>query len=308
MKTKTVAFALLLLAGTAPAALAQDQGQGQGQGGERPHEHVPHERPMHPGGEAHDRAVNGGQPGGQHGGGRQAQPPPAPAPPQARPAPAAPAPQAPRAEGPQGGRWRGGPPGQVAGRPGGEGRPFQGRPDHWVDRDGENPGQVGSPGDRADHDDRQELHDYRHFNGGRVDQGRGDDHRRDDHRWAGRDGDHRPDGGWNRGDGNRGDWNRGDWRGHPQWRPGVYPHSFHSARRYRIGPYVRPPHFYAHPWTFGEILPSAWFATDYLIDDWWNYDLPEPPPGYDWVRVGDDALLVDEYSGRIVQVVRELFW
>ena len=41
--------------------------------------------------------------------------------------------------------------------------------------------------------------------------------------------------------------------------------------------------------------------------DWWSYGLPEPPYGYDWVRVGPDALLVD-YSGRIVQVVRAVFW
>jgi Ni/Co efflux regulator RcnB len=308
MKTKTAAIALLLLAGTARAAMAQEQGHDRGQGGGGPHENAPRERPMHPRGEAHERAVNGGQPGGQQGGWRQPQPPPPPAAPEARPAPPAPAPQPPRAEGQHGGHWRGGPPGQVAGRPGGEGRPLQGRPDRWVDRDGEHPGQVGPPGDRADHDNRQELRDSRRFNGGRVDQGRGEDHRRDDHRWAGRDGDHRPDGDWNRGDRNRGDWNRGDWRGRPQWRPGAYPHSFHSARRYRVGPYYRPPHYYAHVWTFGEILPGAWYATDYLIDDWWNYDLPEPPPGFDWVRVGDDALLVDQYTGQIVQVVRELFW
>ena len=33
-----------------------------------------------------------------------------------------------------------------------------------------------------------------------------------------------------------------------------------------------------------------------------------PPPGFDWVRSGPDALLIDQFSGRIVQVVRNVFW
>jgi Ni/Co efflux regulator RcnB len=33
-----------------------------------------------------------------------------------------------------------------------------------------------------------------------------------------------------------------------------------------------------------------------------------PPIGYVWVRVGHDALLVDEFNGRVVQVVRYVFW
>jgi len=240
----TAAFALLLLAGTAPTALAQEQGQGG-----RAHEHGGAERPTHPRGEAHERAIQGGQPGWRH---AQPQPAPAPAPPQARPAPAPPAPQSPRAE-----RFQGG------------------RDGHW---DGER-----RPADGP--------------------QGSGHGDHRDRDRWAGQGGDHRGDSAWS-----RGDWNRGDWRGRPQWRPGAYPHSFHSAHRYRIGPYIRPPHFYAHVWTFGEVLPVDWYAPDYLIEDWWNYDLPAPPPGFDWVRVGDDALLIDEYTGQVAQVVRQLFW
>lgn len=345
MKMKTAALALLLLAGTAPMALAQEQDQGG-----RPHERGGAERPAHPRGEAHDRAVQGGQPGWRHaqpqGQPQQPQPRPAPVAPQARPAPAAPAPQGPRAEHFQdgrriqgGGRWQGGPPGQPParpgvdgpaapapqgsrpehfqgggrvqgggrwqggppGQPGVDGRALQGRPGRWVDRDGETPGAVQSPGDRADHEDRQDLGDYRRFNGGRDGHWEGDRRSADGPQAHGRDG--RRDGDWNRGDGNR-----NDWRGRPQWRPGAYPHSFHSARRYRVGPYIRPLHYYTHVWAFGEFLPGTWFGPDYVIEDWWNYDLPAPPPGFDWVRVGDDALLVDEYTGRIVQVVRQLFW
>lgn len=114
------------------------------------------------------------------------------------------------------------------------------------------------------------------------------------------------DGPWN--DRDRDGYRDGRHDDRPQWRPGAYPRSFHSPRRYHAHPYRRPPHFYVHVWSFGELLPYAWFGPEYVITDWWAYDLPPPPPGYDWVRVGDDALLVDEYTGRIVQVVRDLFW
>ena len=61
-------------------------------------------------------------------------------------------------------------------------------------------------------------------------------------------------------------------------------------------------------WAFGEFLPHAWYAPDWWIDEPWLFDLPLPPPGYAWVQVGPDALLVDQWSGRIVQVVRYLFY
>ena len=66
--------------------------------------------------------------------------------------------------------------------------------------------------------------------------------------------------------------------------------------------------FYVHVWNFGDYLPRGWYASNYRILDWWTYDLPVPPPGYAWVRVGDDALLIDEFNGRVIQVVRYVFW
>lgn len=304
MRIKTVAFALLLLAGAAPAALAQPPDQDRQDRQER-------ERPARPGGESHER----GDRAGGRGGGYEA-PQPAPAAPQARPAPSAPEAQAPRGDRVQGGgQWQGGPPAT-------DGRGAQAQPGRWAGGERPDAGRGASPADRADREDRQDLRDYRRFSGGRPDQGarggRQDDHRQDDHRkddqrrddnrWAGNGGDRRHDGDWNRGDRNRGGWDRGNRHDRPQWRPGVYPRAFFSVQRYYARPYVRPPRFYVRVWNFGDYLPSAWFGPDYVIDDWWNFDLPPPPYGYDWVRVGDDAFLVDGYTGRIVQVVRQLFW
>ncbi len=128
---------------------------------------------------------------------------------------------------------------------------------------------------------------------------RGDANRQGDpRRW---DGDH------NRGD-NRG-WDRRDDRGRPHWQQGRYPQVYRSQQRYRYSGYYRPPiGFYSHNWAFDEFLPRGWWGPDYSLNSWWNYGLPYPPPGYDWVRVGPDALLIDEYSGRVVQVVRDIFW
>jgi hypothetical protein len=105
------------------------------------------------------------------------------------------------------------------------------------------------------------------------------------------------------------DWNRNDDRGRPHWQQGRYPPVYRSQQRYRYAGYYRPPiGFYAYNWGFGDYLPHDWYGPDYLIYDWSSYGLPYPPPGYDWVRVGADALLIDSYTGQVVQVVRFLFW
>ena len=39
-----------------------------------------------------------------------------------------------------------------------------------------------------------------------------------------------------------------------------------------------------------------------------KYGLPYAPPGYQWVRYYDDALLVDTWSGQVVDVINNFFW
>lgn len=182
---------------------------------------------------------------------------------------APPAAQAPQATE---GRDRGRVPGDSIGRPG-PWTPNSGRDaasqDRWRNRDG----------------DRHE---------GQRGDGRRDDHRRHDD--------------WRRGDDRR-DWGHRDGRhdDHRRWERGRYPSAYFSSNRYRHA--WRPPSgFYVRSWGFGEILPRGWYGSGNGIIDPWRFDLPLPPPGYDWVRAGDDALLIDQYTGRVVQVVRNLFW
>ena len=195
-------------------------------------------------------------------------------------------------------------PGDSVGRPGpwvqdGRGasvneRGRDNRPDG--DRRGGDHNDHGSrDGDRQDGDRR----DGDRYNGDRRDGGRYDNDRRDGaHRdgghWDGahRDGAHR--------DGDRHDDRR-------RWEHGRYPSVYFSTHRYRN--YWRPPSgFYVRTWGFGDFLPRGWYGQQYYLSDPWNYDLPLAPPGYIWVRVGYDALLVDDYGGRVVQVVRNVFW
>jgi Ni/Co efflux regulator RcnB len=86
-----------------------------------------------------------------------------------------------------------------------------------------------------------------------------------------------------------------------------YHHNFQAARSYRIGPYRRPAGWVSHRWAFGQILPRVYFASSYLIADYWLFALEVPPPGYEWVRDDTDALLVNTDTGEILQVEYGVF-
>jgi Ni/Co efflux regulator RcnB len=88
---------------------------------------------------------------------------------------------------------------------------------------------------------------------------------------------------------------------------GAYQHNFQAARAYHIGAYRRPPGWHEHHWVYGEILPRAYWGPQYLIADYWLFALEVPPVGYEWVREGADALLVDVNSGEILQVEYGVF-
>jgi Ni/Co efflux regulator RcnB len=78
--------------------------------------------------------------------------------------------------------------------------------------------------------------------------------------------------------------------------------------RYR-GDSWRWPHGYSYRrWTYGMTLPSLFWAQQYWISDYSYYGLRYPPPGTVWVRYGNDAVLIDRYSGEILEVVYGQFY
>jgi Ni/Co efflux regulator RcnB len=109
---------------------------------------------------------------------------------------------------------------------------------------------------------------------------------RDGSRWA--------SGGWNR------DWRndrRYDWRNYRD----RHRSSFH------LGIYYDPFGYNYRPFDIGYRLAPNYFGQQYWIDPG-MYQLPYPPPGTQWVRYWNDAVLVDMYSGEVVDVIRGFFW
>jgi Ni/Co efflux regulator RcnB len=84
--------------------------------------------------------------------------------------------------------------------------------------------------------------------------------------------------------------------------------NFRAPRRFHAPNYRRPPGWYSHRWGWGEILPVAFWSRNYWITNFYVYDLPPPPFGAIWVRVGDDALLIDQDSGEIIEVDYGVFY
>lgn len=102
-------------------------------------------------------------------------------------------------------------------------------------------------------------------------------------------------------------WDRNSWRrdNRYDWR------SYRARNRsaYSIGRYYAPYRNYSYRrLSIGFSLGSMFYGNRYWINDPWSYRLPEVYGPYRWVRYYDDVLLVDVYSGRVVDVIYDFFW
>jgi hypothetical protein len=204
------------------------------------------------------------------------------------------------------------------------------RQERRADRQDFRNGVVTRPEFRADRrDDRQDFRrdqrgDLRDFRRDRRDDRRDfradrrDDRRdyRDNRRgWDRRDGDRRgwADRGWN-----GRDWDRRGWDGRGRgWDRG-----WRNDRRYdwygwrnqnraffNVGRYYPP----VRGWNYrrlgiGFTLGAPFFASSFWINDPWAYRLPPAYGQYRWVRYYGDVLLVDIYTGQVVDVITDFFW
>lgn len=92
---------------------------------------------------------------------------------------------------------------------------------------------------------------------------------------------------------------RYDWRSYRSAHPGYY----------RAGAYYAPYRSYSYRRiSIGFVLDSLFFGSRYRISDPWRYRLPDVYGPYRWVRYYDDAVLVDVYSGEVVDVIYSFFW
>ena len=81
-----------------------------------------------------------------------------------------------------------------------------------------------------------------------------------------------------------------------------------ATRRFNVAAYRQPRGYVARRWGYGERLPSAYFARGYWINDYASFGLFAPSYGLVWVRVGGDSLLVDEYTGEVIQADYGVFF
>jgi Ni/Co efflux regulator RcnB len=101
-------------------------------------------------------------------------------------------------------------------------------------------------------------------------------------------------------------WNR-SWRDDRRYNWRDYRQQY--GNRYRLGSYYSP--YRNHRYTrfsIGFSLNSLFYSQRYWINDPWQYRLPPADGGYRWVRYYDDVLLVDTYSGEVVDVIYDFFW
>ena len=168
--------------------------------------------------------------------------------------------------------------------------------------------------DRNRNDDRDHGGD-RNWHG-EADRNRHDHDRDGDRDWRG-------DRHWSAGR----DWDRGDgahWRDdhgcewhhdhgwYDRYRVDHFRHyrgRYFAHQRFSIGFYDAPFGYSSRIWVVGDWLPSTYYFDDrYVVDDYWRFDLYDPPFRCRWIRVGADALLIDIDSGEVVDAIYSLYW
>lgn len=99
-------------------------------------------------------------------------------------------------------------------------------------------------------------------------------------------------------------WNT-NWRNdrHYDW------HNYRNHHRslFHLGFYVDPFSWGYQPFYVGYRMWSAYYGNQYWIDPA-LYGLPYPPPGAAWVRYYNDVMLIDLYSGTVLDVIPGFFW
>ena len=102
-------------------------------------------------------------------------------------------------------------------------------------------------------------------------------------------------------------WDRNDWRRDNRYNWSGYRNQHRNL--FRAGRYYSPYNNYSYSrLSIGFFLNSGFYGQNYWINDPYQYRLPEAYGPYRWVRYYDDALLVDIYSGEVVDVIHDFFW
>ena len=77
---------------------------------------------------------------------------------------------------------------------------------------------------------------------------------------------------------------------------------------FRLGLYLDPFGWGYQRYGIGWRMWPGYYRSSYWLNDPWQYRLPYAPPGYRWIRYYDDAILIDTWDGRVVDVIYNFFW
>lgn len=81
-----------------------------------------------------------------------------------------------------------------------------------------------------------------------------------------------------------------------------------DVRRHRVA-YVAPYRDWRYrPVTVGFQLRQGFYGSRYYVSDYGRYNVRAPGRFQRWIRYGDDLLLVNVRTGRVLQVVRGRYW
>ena len=100
-------------------------------------------------------------------------------------------------------------------------------------------------------------------------------------------------------------WNT-DWRHNSRYNWYNWRHRHRSL--FTLGAYYDPFGWGYQPYSIGWRMWPSYYRSSYWLNDPWQYRLPYAPPGTQWVRYYNDVLLVDMYTGEVIDVVYDFFW
>ena len=81
-----------------------------------------------------------------------------------------------------------------------------------------------------------------------------------------------------------------------------------NRQAYKRPAYAGPRGYRYRPVVIGYRFQPSYYGSRYVISDPYRYRLPRPT-GFDrWVRYGNDVVLVNTRTGRVVAVNRDFFW
>ncbi len=106
-------------------------------------------------------------------------------------------------------------------------------------------------------------------------------------------------------DGNYSRWSH-NWRNDHRYDWTSWRH--HHRSTFHLGFYYDPFGWNYRRWSIGSFLYPSFYGSNYWLGDPWQYRLPPAYGPYRWVRYWNDALLVNIYTGEVVDEIHSFFW